>query len=189
VRPGERELRQQRGSCEDDDHEPDGTPAQAMEMAPLGDGSLDGRVLCGGDEDWYALEVDAPSQVTVSLTGDVPPDIDLSLTTAAGVLLDASEGFMSSELVEPACLDPGTYLVRVYSIDADPPGAYALELQQQACDGGGGGGDCCVAGDGPGCDDPTIEACVCGADPFCCDQEWDAMCVAGVETHACGTCP
>lgn len=231
------------GSCEDDDHEPDTTPAQAQAMAPLGDGSLGGRVLCGGDEDWYALEVDAPSQVTVSLTGDVPPDIDLSLTTAAGVLLDASEGLMSSELVEQACLDPGTYLVRVYSIDAEPAGAYALELQQQACGGGGGGGDCCVAGDGPGCDDPTIQACVCAldsfccetewdgvcvgkasadcdacggamgtdacctahatpgcsdgpietcvcaADSFCCDQEWDAMCVAGVETHGCGTCP
>jgi hypothetical protein len=180
--------------------------------------------------------------VTASLEGDVPPDIDLSLTTQAGVLLESSDGLSSSELVEGGCLDPGTYLLRVHSIDAEPAGAYALELQLPACD-AGGGGDCCMAHAGPGCDDATvqacvcatdsfccedtwdalcagaagsecgacggmmgthdcctahagagctdatIEACVCAADPFCCSTEWDAMCVSGVGTHGCGTCP
>jgi hypothetical protein len=49
--------------------------------------------------------------------------------------------------------------------------------------------DCCTAHAGAGCTDATIEACVCAADPFCCSTEWDAMCVSGVGTHGCGTCP
>lgn len=173
------------GGCEDDDHEPDGTPAEATASAPLPDGSTGGRVLCGGDEDWFSLELDAPAQVTVSLDGDAPPDLDLSLTTAAGVLLDASEGLTSSEEVTAACLDQGTYLVRVYSIDAAPSGAYGLVLDRQACE--AGGGDCCAAGDGPGCDDATVEACVCALDSFCCDTQWDDLCVTKA-TNDCGAC-
>jgi hypothetical protein len=176
------------GGCDDDDHEPDATPAEALGQAPLPTGTLGGRMLCGGDEDWYALELPAAAQISIGLEGDAPPDIDLSLTTGSGVLLVASVGLSSSELVAAACLDPGTYLVRVYSIDDAPSGAYALELQAAPC-GAAGGGDCCTVGDGPGCGDPAVQACVCAADPFCCSTAWDAMCVQGVGTHGCGTCP
>jgi len=63
-----------------------------------------------------------------------------------------------------------------------------------SCPGGGGGGDCCAAHAGTGCDDATCEASVCGADAFCCDNQWDAQC-AGEATAdpSCagvgGTCP
>ena len=47
--------------------------------------------------------------------------------------------------------------------------------------GGGGlipGGSCCIDNSGaPGCDVPEIEACVCAIDGFCCDTEWDGICV------------
>ena len=47
--------------------------------------------------------------------------------------------------------------------------------------------DCCAVAPGvPGCDDPVAWACVCDADPYCCDTQWDAMCVAGAVT--CGAC-
>ena len=29
---------------------------------------------------------------------------------------------------------------------------------------------------GPGCSDPTCETAICGADTFCCNVEWDAVC-------------
>lgn len=46
--------------------------------------------------------------------------------------------------------------------------------------GGGGGGDaCCTPTQGPGCSDAMVEGCVCGNDPFCCDQSWDDLCVQG----------
>jgi hypothetical protein len=40
-------------------------------------------------------------------------------------------------------------------------------------------GPCCEsnATAGSGCTEPACEGCVCGLDPFCCDTQWDAVCV------------
>jgi hypothetical protein len=40
-----------------------------------------------------------------------------------------------------------------------------------------GGSNCCMASDVTGCSDPDIETCVCGMDSYCCDTEWDSICV------------
>ena len=48
-----------------------------------------------------------------------------------------------------------------------------------------GEGDCCEANGTPGCDDQAITQCRCAADPFCCDQEWDQICINGA-TADCG---
>ena len=45
-------------------------------------------------------------------------------------------------------------------------------------------GDCTVANSSRGCDDLTCCQQVCAIDPFCCDVEWDATCVAS----AAGVC-
>ncbi len=69
-------------------------------------------------------------------------------------------------------------------------------------------GDCCVGHAGPGCEDGGISDCVCEVDPFCCDTEWDDLCVDSAldcgadcsdgavcgdaecsESEACTTCP
>jgi hypothetical protein len=44
--------------------------------------------------------------------------------------------------------------------------------------------DCCATGTA-GCDDPTVEACVCADDAFCCSNSWDSMCVAKVGSLLC----
>ena len=36
---------------------------------------------------------------------------------------------------------------------------------------------CCAPHPSPGCDDMTVQQCVCDFDPFCCNQEWDGQCV------------
>lgn len=46
---------------------------------------------------------------------------------------------------------------------------------------------CCEAGSA-GCADSAISACVCAQDPYCCQTEWDAQCVAEVAQFGCGTC-
>ena len=46
----------------------------------------------------------------------------------------------------------------------------------------------CCEDHGPGCNDPTIEACVCAADSYCCNTFWDNVCVDEVVTFGCGTC-
>ncbi|MEM6994373.1 MAG: hypothetical protein AAF721_27915 [Myxococcota bacterium] len=45
------------------------------------------------------------------------------------------------------------------------------------CEGPPPGGDCCEANGSPECDDPRITMCTCALDPFCCEEEWDLMCV------------
>jgi len=41
----------------------------------------------------------------------------------------------------------------------------------------GDGGDCCVVGDGPHCSDIDCCDAVCAVDPYCCDTNWDIVCV------------
>ncbi len=54
--------------------------------------------------------------------------------------------------------------------------------------GGGGAGDCCAPNGSPGCDDPSVQTCVCAVDAFCCDSEWDQICADLVDGEACGDC-
>ncbi|MHC4414149.1 MAG: hypothetical protein ACYS0G_02575 [Planctomycetota bacterium] len=69
-----------------------------------------------------------------------------------------------------------------YCCDVDWDGVCA-EQAQALCDCSGGfcgpgNGNCCVANGTPGCEDTECCESICTADPFCCDQEWDAMCAA-----------
>lgn len=49
-------------------------------------------------------------------------------------------------------------------------------------------GSCLEAKDTPSCDDATCCERVCEVDPYCCDNQWDSICVAGAES-ACSPCP
>ncbi|MEY4117715.1 MAG: hypothetical protein RLZZ116_1043 [Planctomycetota bacterium] len=61
-----------------------------------------------------------------------------------------------------------------------------LEIRRIGCCTTGGHG-CCTTG-GPGCSDSAVAACVCAIDPFCCESEWDAQCIAGISQYDCGSC-
>ncbi|MCH9683381.1 MAG: hypothetical protein K0V04_18235 [Deltaproteobacteria bacterium] len=50
------------------------------------------------------------------------------------------------------------------------------------------GGDCCMPHDGPGCDEPEVERCVCTLEPACCQGHWGVGCTAVLELHGCGQC-
>lgn len=178
------------GNCDDDDAEPNDDPAQALAQPVLMPGSLTDRVLCEDDDDWYAIELSEVARVDAQLDGDLPPDMDISLTDEDGVFIDASYGLSSFEHLRSDCLDPGTYLLRVHSIDSDPAGGYSLALSLDAGDCEepvGGIGDCCVDNDSPGCEDPAVEACVCALDGFCCGTEWDDLC-AEIAADDCDAC-
>ena len=38
-------------------------------------------------------------------------------------------------------------------------------------------GDCCTDNLYPGCESAFVQDCVCGLDPYCCDNFWDSLCV------------
>lgn len=47
---------------------------------------------------------------------------------------------------------------------------------------------CCSPTATAGCTEPSVEACVCDEDPYCCATAWDSICVGEVESLGCGTC-
>ena len=49
-------------------------------------------------------------------------------------------------------------------------------------------GPCCNTHPYPGCADKTIQAAVCAVDPFCCNVEWDSICVGRVTSAAGDSC-
>ncbi len=54
---------------------------------------------------------------------------------------------------------------------------------------GPSGGDCCTPMATPGCGaDPSVEACVCAQDDFCCTDSWDDTCIGEVDEFGCGSC-
>ncbi len=68
--------------------------------------------------------------------------------------------------------------------DAGRPGADAI---RPPADPVAAAEDCCAAG-GTGCSDVVVESCVCDADPYCCNNTWDSICVGEVASLGCGTC-
>lgn len=65
----------------------------------------------------------------------------------------------------------------------------AMESSEDGSDGGGVASNaCCDVSAEPGCSDATVMNCVCAVDSFCCDSEWDEMCVAAVDAENCGEC-
>ncbi|NJK33342.1 MAG: hypothetical protein HC927_13600 [Deltaproteobacteria bacterium] len=50
------------------------------------------------------------------------------------------------------------------------------------------GGTCCVAHGTPGCSVPSIQQCVCALDPFCCNSQWDSLCVQGAINSCSAAC-
>lgn len=177
------------GNCQDDDHEPDSSLAEGLAQPELSS-AIDGRVLCEDDDDWYAVVLTDEAAITAGLQGDNPPDLDITLTDASGVFIDSSTSLSSVESVTSDCLDPGTYMLRVHSVDSSPSGTYSLDLSldtETCATPVMGMGDCCADNNTPGCEDPAVEACVCGMDAYCCDTEWDDIC-AGLAAGDCEAC-
>ena len=46
---------------------------------------------------------------------------------------------------------------------------------------------CCETGE-PGCSDIIVQDCVCAIDSFCCEEQWDELCVIAAEFYECGDC-
>jgi hypothetical protein len=103
--------------CQDDAFEPNNSLASVTSATALTTGAHTGLKLCpvgsGLDEDWYPITITADTQVTASLTATAPPDLDLALYNASGVVVTKSDGLTANESVT-ACLAAGRYYLRVY---------------------------------------------------------------------------
>ncbi|MCA9705334.1 MAG: hypothetical protein KDK70_05775 [Myxococcales bacterium] len=141
----------------------------------------------------------------------IPPGADFHLMVAAPALWPLSvvdpegeDALCCAEHAAPGCGEPAVEAC-VCALDSfccdggwDDPcvvrafaecGAGCAELDQGGDgDDDAGPGDCCQPTEAPGCLDADVQACVCAEDSFCCEGEWDGLCVDEVTELGCGTC-
>ncbi|RMH41592.1 MAG: hypothetical protein D6689_10645 [Deltaproteobacteria bacterium] len=103
-------------ACADDAFEDNDAPADATPIVP---GATADLVSCDvtsttDDEDFFRIDLTADAQVDLTLAGTSASDLDLQLWAADGSVLASSVSLTSSESIS-ACLEPGTYYVRVYA--------------------------------------------------------------------------
>ncbi|MBV1859142.1 MAG: SBBP repeat-containing protein, partial [Nannocystaceae bacterium] len=121
------------------------------------------------------------------LADRTPEELDLAAPrdpSAAAADCCATGGAGCSDLVaqecvcdsDPYCCNVGWDSLCVSEVDSLGCGTCSQEVA------------CCEASSLPGCELPSTAACVCNADPYCCANQWDSICVAEVESLGCGTC-
>ncbi|MFU8804539.1 MAG: tetratricopeptide repeat protein, partial [Bradymonadaceae bacterium] len=122
----------------DDDYEPNGTAAQAKELAP-GAHSLH---ICPDNEDWFRISVPEEGTFFVDiqpgedLEREVPPELNLEIRDEEGrtvVARGAHDGtFLTAGLQDLEA--GGEYLMRISGTDDDAQGPYQLTLYAyEAC--------------------------------------------------------
>lgn len=124
-----------------------------------------------------------------TVTGAYDFGIDVDDSTCGGS--GGGMGDCCTDTNMPGCEDPAITSC-VCDIDAfccdNEWDNTCAQLAQNSCALDCGGGptshDCCITG-GPGCDDSSVEACVCADDDFCCTDEWDSVCVGKVGSLLC----
>ncbi len=144
-----------------------------------------------------------------TLTGDIFADVSgfsLHVPGTCSVTLTGPGGVVASYAVvtggpefgytlnSSGALPPGTYTLSINGAasgfgssqmnGADGAANYNVLLTLGGPCGAPGAGNCAIAHAVPGCSDATCCAQVCGIDPFCCQTQWDQVCV----NEATGMC-
>ncbi len=97
-----------------DDFEPNEIPAEADARQHLAAGAFE-ATLCGGEDDWYAVDALAGQTVTLTVTFDAASDIDLYLYDVdAATLVDSSEGLTGTEQVSFTLAQDGPVYALAY---------------------------------------------------------------------------
>lgn len=159
-----------------------------------------------GDDDASGSTGDAVDDAEAMETGAVDPTVDPIDTGDDGAdpppqgngdccTPQALGGCADAAVEACVCADDPTCCEQVWDDfcveSVDGLGCGQCGNAPPADDDGGapmGGGACCMPQRGPGCADAMVEACVCAADPFCCDQQWNEECVFSVDELGCGDC-
>lgn len=168
------------GGCEDDRFEDDDNIEQAMAYNPVTMTGMTQGHLCPFDDDWVFVSVTETAALTLTFSGDSPPDMDIRLTDSSGEQITSSQELGSDEEIAAGCLDPGDYFIvaEIYDDDAGQDGDYTLnfEFDTAACQ---SSNVCCEESKTGGCSsDVPVETCVCAEDNFCCTSTWDDTCVS-----------
>lgn len=105
------------GACVDDDWENNDTRGDADVNPSIATGQRYELASCHksgvrADEDWFRIELDRESRVTLALEGGPATDLDVHLYAADGALAGESTSLAAAEQLM-ACVAAGTYYVRI----------------------------------------------------------------------------
>jgi len=160
---------------------------------PFGDGVIYQDV-------WYNYDPGSDGTVFLDTCGDVPVDTRIAVyegcSCPTGVPIECNDDHGSASEGDTGLSCPGEfeaslsfeaiagtcYKIRVGTFQATTPVdvdglniAFVQDDPFAAC--APGAGDCFTPNGTPGCDDVVCCELICGVDPFCCDTEWDKICV------------
>jgi hypothetical protein len=140
----------------------------------------------GADADDYAFQFTAPFTATYDIdTGGSGFDTILYVLSDCGgppiACNDDTYGLQSRVLPELVAGETVLIVVDGYN----EVGNFDLNIDFLSFD-----GDCCTwDAKVAGCEVPGIESCVCAIDNFCCDVEWDDLCVDIAKDDCGASCP
>jgi|GEM_PF-1972505 len=156
----------------------------------------------GGQPESLTFDAFAGTQYIVALDGwnGAVSEFQMVLTCAGGPGEICDDGIDNDNDGQIDCDDPDCFFdpacnggaeVCDDGIDNDGDGLADCDDVQDCqafpgCD--YGGGDCCTDNGTPGCENDLGEDCVCAADPFCCESQWDAICADVFENTCGGSC-
>lgn len=171
--------------CVDDGFEPNDARAEAT---PLGPGVPLEAVACPADADFYRftppVAVGEVFVVTVGFTHALG-DIDARLVSlSSGATLASGQGLFDDERLSAAA-DGGDFELVVFLFGDGDGNAYRVSVDTPAL---APDNDCCGASDEPGCSDPRVNACTCLADPTCCTEAFDDVCVEQARAECGASC-
>lgn len=109
------------------------------------------------------------------------------------------DGFCCEQAWDQACVDEADRFCGANCSGATggAPGTGGMMGVGGGVTGGAGGmpgtggafaGDCCETHDGRGCQEPSVQACVCSFDPFCCETTWDELCANEAQSDCNANC-
>ncbi|MDY0063169.1 MAG: pre-peptidase C-terminal domain-containing protein, partial [Myxococcota bacterium] len=111
--------------CEDDDFEDNDTPATAR---VLRGGLHEGLAVCAGDDDYFAIDLNAGDTLDVTLSFlDANGDLDLTLLAADGTLLASASGVTDEEVLGYVAPAAQTVVLRIYGYQA-AQNLYTLDI-------------------------------------------------------------
>ncbi len=170
-------------ACEADDYEPNDDFLQATPMAV--DQTLE-ATACTTDDDYYTFAspvAEGESFAVVVEFTHALGDVDAVLFDQYGYDVAYGSSVTDDEVLF-AVSDGGQYTLLVYAFDGSND--YSVYLDANV---GDLVSNCCETSPLPTCSVPEVDECVCDLDPYCCEIDFDGLCVMeAVECGAdCGT--
>lgn len=158
-----------------------------LSFSTLEDSSGSDDSTCGTNDIYavwrrYVPDCSGMSTITICSNDAVQPTVTV-FSSCGGTQIACSAsaapcGANAGASVEFATLAGQSYYIRISAVNGlDTTGTIAT-MCEAVC---GSGPSCTTVHSTPGCSDASCCVNVCSVDPFCCNVQWDSICVGGAQ--------